>query len=89
MKLTKKTVKHEVEATETVCEITQAEFDKICAETAAATVVEQVGTDPEITDMLAGIAMTSLLAEFVANLDKKLFTNDTNTSPDKNEKEDK
>ena len=86
MKLTTKKVKQEVETSETVCEITQAEFDKLCAETAAQTVVETIGSDADIEDMMAGIAMTSLLAEFVSKLDSKMFgTNDKNETHDKKE----
>lgn len=86
MKLTKKTVKHEVENTETVCEITQAEFDDICARTAAKLVTDFIGPDADCDDIKAGIELTALFARFVANLDDKLFNDtDTNENPDKKE----
>lgn len=86
MKLTKKTVKHEVENMETVCEITQAEFDDICAKAAAKLVIDFIGPDADVDDIKAGIELTSLLARFVANLDNKLFSDhDTDENPDKKE----
>ena len=90
MRLTKNTVKHEVETTETVCQITQDKFDKICAETAAKTIANFVGDDPEVEDLIVGIQLTSLFAQFVAKLDKKLFDEaDKTENPDNNEKEEK
>ena len=90
MKLTKKTVKSEVETTETVCEITQEEFDALCAKTAAKTITEFVGDDADIEDLIMGIQLTSLFAQFVSRLDKKLFNDtDTDENPDNNEKEEK
>ena len=83
MKLTQKTTTHEVETTEVVCEITQEEFDKICAETAASTVSDMV--DVETDGLLVCLAMTDLLARFVSRLDKKLFTNKTETKDTKEE----
>lgn len=85
MKLTSKSVKTEVETTETVCELTQSEFSPICAEVAASTVVEFIGEDPEIDDVMAGVAMTHLLAKFAARLEEKLFGNSTTENPDKKE----
>lgn len=87
MRLTKKTVKHEVETTETVCEITRAEFDKVCARVAADTVTNHIGADVDAEDLVAGLCMTALLAQFVSNLDDELFNETEN--PDKNEKEEK
>lgn len=84
MKLTKKTVKHEVETTENVCEITQEEFDQICARVAASTVMQTLGDNPDVEDLAVGMHMTAFLAEFVSNLDDELF-NDTNENPDKKE----
>lgn len=84
MKVTQKSTKHEVETTEAVCEITQSEFEQICAQTAAKTVTEIIGADPDIDDMMAGIAMTSMFADFVAHLVGKLF-NDKNETHDKKE----
>lgn len=77
MKRTKKSVKHEVEKTEIVCEMNQTEFDKVCAETAASLVVKLMGSDPTVDDVAAGVAMTSLLAKFVSKLDEKLFNEPT------------
>lgn len=88
MKLTKKSVKHEVETTETVCEITQAEFDKICAKTAAKTITDYVGDDADIDDLIAGVMLTSLFAQFVSNLDDELF-NDTDKTENPDKKEEK
>ena len=89
MKLTKKSVKHEVETTETVCEITQSEFDQICAKMAADTVTDYIGCDGvDVDDLIAGLTLTALFAEFVSKLDDKLFTDKTE-NPDKNEKEEK
>ena len=86
MKLTKKTVTHEVETSETVCEITQAEFDTLCAKTAAKTITEFIGDGADIDDLMAGLQLTSLFAKFVAKLDHELFdANDTNENPDKKE----
>ena len=82
MKVTKKTVKHECETTQVVCEITQKEFDKICAETAASTVANIV--DVDIDGLMVALSMTNLLAKFVVNLDKKLFNIKTE-NPDKKE----
>ena len=84
MKLIKKSTKREVETTETVCEITQEEFEKICAETAAQTIVETIGPEADIDDLMMGVAMTSMFADFASNLAKKLFT-DTNETHDKKE----
>lgn len=86
MKLTKKTVKHEVETTEAVCEITKVEFEQMCAKTAAKTITEFIGTDADIDDIVAGIQLTSLFAKFAARLSTELFTdNDTTENPDKKE----
>ena len=84
MKLTKKSVKHETQ--EIVCETTQAEFDMLCAKTAAQLVTEFMGDDPEIDDVRAGLELASVLAKFVARLDDKMFDNtDTNENPDNKE----
>lgn len=85
MKLTQKSIKTEVETTETVCEISKDEFDTICAQTATETIIKAVGDDPDIDDLIASIVMTELLAKYASNLGKKLF----NDNPDKNEKEEK
>ena len=84
MKLTKKTTTKEVEATEVVCEITQAEFEQITAKAAAKVITKFIGDDAEIEDLVLGIHLTSLFAEFAASVSKKLFT-DTNENPDKKE----
>ena len=85
MKLTKKTTTKEVETTETVCEITQKEFDQICAKTAANVVTDYIGKDADVDDLIAGIMLTSLFAQFVSDLDDKLFGNDKTENPDKKE----
>ena len=86
MKLTKKTVKKEVETTEKVCEISQTEFDKLCAKTAASVVVDFIGDDYDEDDILASIQLTTLLANFVSELDGVMFdTSSTNENPDKKE----
>lgn len=82
MKLTKKTVKHEVETTESVCEITQAEFEKMCAETAAQTIVQFIGDDPDVDDLMIGVLVTRLFADYAHNLTNVLFP-DTAEDPDK------
>lgn len=88
MKLTQKTVKQEVETTETVCEITRDEFENLCAKVSANTVIKTIGDDPEIDDMLAGLALTRIFANLCASLEVELF-GDTNENPDKKEKEEK
>jgi hypothetical protein len=86
MNLTKKKVKTEVETTETVCEITQAEFDKICAKFAADIVMAFMGDKPEADDVMAGLQLTAILAEFTSKLDKELFDETkTNKNPDTKE----
>lgn len=85
MKLTTKKVKKEVEATETVCEITQEEFHKVCADVAASTVCKYLKGTIAV-DILDALAMTSLIAQFVSNLDDRLFyETDTNTKTNKKE----
>ena len=86
MKLTKKTTKKEVETTETVCEITQAEFDRLCAKVAASAVMKFIGDDPDASDLEAGLSMTAFLADFVLKLDNVLFKDhDTNETHDEKE----
>ena len=75
MNLKKKTASHET--TEIVCEIAQDEFDAICAKTAAALVVDFIGENPDVSDLGAGLSLTSLFAKFVSILDKELFTDKT------------
>ena len=82
MKLTTKSIQYET--TKTVCEITQDEFDKICAETAASIVVGFIGEDPDIEDLGAGLSLTKMFADFVSKLDERLF-NDKNENPNKKE----
>lgn len=84
MKLTKKSVTTEVETTEIVCEIAKDEFDKICAETAAHTIVDIIGDEPDTDDIMCGVELTKFLAKFVAKLAVKLF-NDKTENPDKKE----
>ena len=88
MKLTMKTVKREVEATEPVCEIAHSEFDDVCAKAAATVVMQFVGDDATINDLRAGLELASVLATFVSDISKQLFNpDDTTENPDKNEKE--
>jgi hypothetical protein len=86
MKVTKKSIKHEVETTEAVCEITQSEFEQTCAKVAAKTITDFVGEDAGIDDVMMGIAMTSVFADFVARLVGKLFNDKTETHDKKEEK---
>ena len=83
MKLTKKSVKHEVETTEVVCEVSRGEFSKIGAKVAARIVMGNIADDESADALLAGLAMTSLLAEFCAELETELF--DSNEPNDKKE----
>jgi hypothetical protein len=85
MKLTKKITTKEVETTETVCEIAQEEFDQICAKTTADVITDYIGKDADVDDLIAGVMLTSLFAQFVSNLDDKLFDNDNTENPDKKE----
>ena len=68
MKLTKKTVKTEVETTEAVCEITKAEFEQITAKAASKVITNFIGSDADVEDLLMGIHLTSLFAEFAASV---------------------
>lgn len=74
MKLTTKTVKHEVETTEVVCELTKDEFEQTCAEIASSTVIDSLDGDFSIT---VAIAMTELLVKFSHNLENALFNEPT------------
>ena len=85
MKLTEKTVTKEVETSETVCEISRDEFSTLCAKLASALVIETVGEEPDFDDVMAGIAMTAVLAKFAARVELKLFDTDTTENPDKKE----
>lgn len=84
MKLTKKTTKTAVETTEIVCEISQEEFSMMCAETVAKLVVSRLDNPIDGEELMHGIAMTALLAEFAHEMDKKLF-NYKNENPDNKE----
>lgn len=86
MKLTKKSVTSKVETEVTVCEIAQSEFDRICADVAAKTVVQTIGDDRDADDVVAGLAMAALLAKFVSNLDRVLFNDKTENPDNKEEK---
>lgn len=84
MKLTKKSVKHETK--EIVCEVTQAEFDMLCAKTAAQIVTEFIGDDFDMDGVRAGLELAKVFATFIARLDDKMFDNtDTNENPDNKE----
>ena len=90
MKLTKKSTTTKVETTELVCEICKDEFEKLCAETAAKTIVRFVGADPDIDDFMAGVQLTSLFADFAASITSEMFNDtDKTENPDNNEKEEK
>jgi hypothetical protein len=86
MKLTEKSTQPEVETTEIVCEITQDEFSQLCTETAASITTKFIGDNPSIDELMAGLALTHILAGFTADLEVKLFHDkDTNENPDKKE----
>lgn len=78
MKLTRKPVKSEVETMETVCEITQAEFSTTCAKIAAKFITAEMGDEPDIDDITAGLAMAAFLAKYTAELDTAFFGANTN-----------
>ena len=88
MNLTQKQVKTEVETIETVCEITREEFVELGAHTAADVVTKNIGDNPDATDIVAGLTMTALLAEFMAELELKLF-GDTDNDKNPETKEEK
>lgn len=88
MNLTQKKVKTEVETAETVCEITCKEFADIGAKVATDVVIKNVGNNPDVDDLVAGLAMTALLAEFMAELELKLF-GDTDNDKNPETKEEK
>jgi hypothetical protein len=73
MKLTRKAVKQEVETTEMICEIAKDEFSKLGAKVAARIVMEHLDGDESAEALLAALSMTSLLAEFCAELETELF----------------
>lgn len=83
MNLTKKTVKTEVETIETVCEITKEELADVGAQIASDIVMSKIGDELDVHDMVMGLAMASVLAEFMARLELKLFGD---TDEDKNPK---
>lgn len=86
MNLTKKTVKTEVETTETMCEITQEEFSKMCAKIAADTVMKFIGDEPEADDVMAGLQLTAILAEYTSQVEHEMFDETkTNKNPDTKE----
>lgn len=85
MKLTKKSTKTEIETTESVCEITKDEFEQICAGVAAHTVVETIGDDPDVDDVMAGLALTRIFAKLCTNLTDKLFTDPNENNDEKEE----
>lgn len=85
MKLTKKPVTSEVETMETVCEITQAEFSATCAKIAARFITDEIGDEPDMEDIAAGLAMAAFLANYTAKLDLALFGATTNKNTDKKE----
>ena len=90
MKLTEKTIKQEVETTETICEITRDEFDKLCANVTAKFVVDAIDCSLDIEDLAVGIAMTKILAEYIYKLEEALFNpENTNNPKTKNKKEEK
>ena len=86
MRVTERTVTQDVETTEILCEISQEEFDSTCAKVASKFVIDTLGDDLDIENIMASISMTHILADFVAQLDKVLFNKqDTNENPDKKE----
>ena len=74
MKRTTKKVKHEVETTEVVCELTREEFEQTCAEIASSTVIDILDGDLRIA---VAVAMTELLVKFSHNLKNALFNEPT------------
>jgi hypothetical protein len=71
---------------ELVCEITQAEFEKLSAEVAAIIITKSIGDEPDAEDFMFGITMTKMFATLVANLANKMFTDPTtNENKDKQE----
>ena len=89
MKLTQKSIKHETETTEWVCEMTRPEFEMLCAKTAAKLVAGYIKeTECEADDITASLAMTAFLASFVSELNEALFDNPETIQP-KNDKEEK
>lgn len=85
MKLTEKSIKHEVEATEVVCEVTRDEFSVVSAKVAARLVMDKIEGDDSTEALLAGLAMARLLAEYCAELEMKLFNPDQDEDTDKKE----
>jgi hypothetical protein len=83
MKLTKKSIKHEVETTEDVCEVSRGEFSTTSAKVAARIVMEHIEGDESTEALLTGLAITGLFAEFCAELEEALF--DPNENPDNKE----
>lgn len=85
MKLTTKTVKTECE--EIVCELNQEEFENVCAETAARTIADFIGDEPDADDIGACLALTHLFAEFTAHLVSRVFKQDADKSNQSNKTE--
>ena len=70
MKLTEKPIETVKQPTELVCELTEAEFRKSSADTAASLVVDMIDGED---DFAVGVAMTALLAKYSANLAVQMF----------------
>lgn len=85
MKLTEKSIKHEVEATEVVCEVNRNEFSILSAKVAARLVMDKIEGDDSTEALLAGLAMARLLAEYCAELEMALFDPDQDEDNDKKE----
>lgn len=86
MKQTQKITKTSVDKTEILCEISQDEFNTLCAETAADVVVSHLDIPAGGKELMHGIAMTALLADFAYEVTKKMFTY-TNENPDTKEEQ--
>lgn len=85
MKLTKKSIKQEVETIKDVCEVSRDEFSVLSAKVAARLVMEKIEGDNSTEALLAGLTMARLLAEYCAELELALFDPDPTEDTDKKE----
>ena len=87
MKLTEKPIETEKQPTELVCELTEEEFKWLSAETAAQVVVDILDGGDGAPDLMAGIAMTTMLAKYSAELAKRMFNANDKTNETENKEE--
>ena len=73
MKLKTTTNKQEVETTEIVCEISQAEFAELTSQIAAEHIMRFIGDNPDNAKFQAGLALSPMFAELLADIDTALF----------------